>query len=100
MFSFLTDSSFWILVTPFIIGVFIETFISWSAPILDKHPNALFWNNTYIICLIGFLVFICIKRGFGQGVAAFVLAFVAYAIAGKIIERRKINSIIRNAKKI
>jgi len=85
MFSYLLDPGFWVLGGVFVGGLVVETFLSFSPPILQKRPNALLMNNLYILALLGLLIYTFFARGFLQGITVVIMAFVTYVGVGKII---------------
>jgi len=99
MFSFLSDSGFWILGGVFVAGLIVETFLSFSPPILQRRPNALLMNNFYILALLGLLIYVFFTRGFLQGVMVVIMAFIAYVGVGRVINSRIEDEIFKGAAK-
>lgn len=97
MFSFLTDGSYWLWVGPFMACVFAECFFTWSQPVLNRHPNALFWNNLFVLSIIALLVVIFVKTGLVPGLTALALGVVAYGIGMRIVQKAILGSIINRA---
>ena len=85
MFSFLSDMGFWFLGVTFVVGLVVETLISFSPSILQKRPNALLMNNFYILALLGLLIYVFFARGLLPGIMVVIMAFIAYVGVANII---------------
>ena len=81
----------------FALGIFAETFITWSEPILTKRPIALWLNNAFVIGLLILLIAIFVRVGLAAGLAALVLGLVAWLGASVIVNRRRMRRIFGEA---
>ncbi len=79
-----SDSEFWIVAGFFVGGMLLEGFLSWSQPILRKHPTALFWNSGLIVALIVTLVTTVVRFGPVCGIVMLILGTVAAGTVASI----------------
>ena len=85
--SVLSNPLFWYLAGPFAVGIFVEMFFTYSQPLIERRPNALLWNNLFLLGLLALLVAVFIKVGFLGGILAIVLGAVAVGIGARIAVR-------------
>ena len=80
----LSNPLFWYLAGPFAVGTFVEMFFTWSRPVIEGRPNALLWNNLFLLGLLALLVAVFITVGFLGGILAIVLGVVAWGIGTRL----------------
>jgi len=98
MFEFLTNIFYWLFLGAILILTRTITHNAFSKEVLSKQPNALLWNNSFIILNIVFVIIVFVWFSWVAGILTLILAFIICSIIGRKIEKRMKNSIFESAK--
>ena len=71
---------YWTFAVLFVAGVVAETFLTFSRPVLERRPNALFWNNAFVLALVAMAVAAFFMYGFLRGILTLALGFGAFLV--------------------
>lgn len=99
MFEFFGNIFYLLLLVLILIIAYITTRNAFSKEILSKQPNALLWNNSFII--LGFILIVATFIFFSwiAGIATITLAFIVYVLIGRKIMKEIKTNILNSAKK-
>lgn len=98
MFEFLTNIFYWLFLGAILILTHTITHNAFSQEVLSKQPNALFWNNSFIVLNIIFVTIVFLWFSWVAGILTLIFAFIVYSVTGKKIVKRIENSIFESAK--
>ena len=98
MFEFLTNIFYWLFLGAILILTRTITHNAFSKEVLSKQPNALLWNNSFIILDVVFIIIVFVWFSWVAGILTLILAFIVAGITGRRVERIMINNIIKLAK--